>query len=177
MCRPMAVRHLAIGLALVLCAAGCSIGKPGSSAPPAIGDACVVGTWILTLETNTSGYTYAGTPVAVSGLAGAQLTLTSAGDEKVKFDGSEPLVGTLANGLRLSITLGGSFDYKIHAASGQYQETGAVVKLPTTATAGGAPVTDYHSSYSPGSGAYTCSSSGLSMTTKGGNQTDNWSKG
>jgi hypothetical protein len=172
----MAVRPFAISVAFLLCAAGCSLGMPGSGAPPAIGDSCVVGRWILTQETNTSGYAYAGTPVAVSGLAGAQLTLTSAGDEKVNFDGSEPLVGTLASGLRLSITLGGSFDYKIHTASGQYQETGAVVQVPTTATAGGAPVTDYHSSNSPGSGTYTCSSGGLTMTTKGGNQTDSWSK-
>ena len=163
-------------VALVLAASACSLGRPTSSAP-AIGDSCVVGSWVLSEETNQSGYTYAGAPVAVSGMGGATLTLTASGDEKESFDNSAPLIGTLANGLRLAITIRGSIDYKIHAASGKYQETGAVVQLPTTASAGGAPVTDYHSSYSPGRGTYACGGGRLTITTETGNQTDVWSKG
>lgn len=153
----------------------CSFGRQSSTAPP-IGDSCVVGSWVLSEETNHSGYAYAGVPVAVSGLAGAKLTLTTSGDEKESFDNSAPLIGTLANGLALSITIRGSIDYRIHAASGKYQETGTVVQLPTTAIAGGAPVTDYHSSYSPGRGTYSCAAGRLTITTEDGNQTDVWSK-
>jgi hypothetical protein len=172
----MAFRLIAAAVALILGSTACGFGRQSSSAPT-IGDSCVVGSWVLTEQTNQSGYTYAGVPVAVAGLAGATLTLTASGEEKESFDGSAPLVGTLSNGVRLAITIRGSIDYKIHAASGKYQETGAVVQLPTTATAGGAAVADYHSSYSPGRGTYSCAGGGLTITTEGGNQTDVWSKG
>ncbi len=172
----MAIRVIAVGLVLVVGLTACSLGGKASTAP-AIGDSCVVGSWVLSEETNQSGYTYAGVAVAVSGLAGAHLVLTAAGEEKESFDGSAPLAGTLANGLRLSITIRGSLDYGIHAASGKYQETGSVVHLATTATAGGVPVTDYHSSYSPGRGTFSCAGGRLTMTTSGGNQVDTWSKG
>jgi len=172
----MAVRLIAAAVALMIGSTACSLGRQSSSAP-AIGDSCLVGSWVLTEQTNKSGYTYAGVPVAVSGMAGAKLALTAAGEEKETFDGSAPLVGTLANGLRLAITIRGAIIYKIHAASGKYQETGDVVQLPTTATAGGAAVADYHSSYSPGRGTYSCTEGGLTITTEGGNQTDVWSKG
>jgi len=171
----VAVRFIAVAVALVLGSAACSFGRQSSTAPP-IGDPCVVGSWVLTEETNHSGYAYAGAPVAVSGLAGATLRLSASGDEKESFDNSAPLIGTLANGVPLSITIRGSIDYRIRAASGKYEETGAVVQLPTTATAGGARVTDYHSSYAPGRGTYACAAGGLTITTEGGNQTDVWSK-
>jgi len=169
-------RLFAVATVLVVIAGACSFGKQTSN-PPAIGDSCVVGSWVLTEETNESGYTYAGVPLAVSGLAGATLAITSSGDEKQSFEKSQPLVGTLPSGLELRITIRGSIDYKIHASAGKYAETGTVVQLPTTATAGGAPVTNYHSSYSPGSGTYSCASGNLTLTTSGGNQVDTWSKG
>ncbi len=165
-----------IAAALVVASAACTLGSHASAAPP-IGDSCLVGSWVLTEQTNQSGYTYANVPVIVSGLSGATLKMTAAGEEIESFDGSEPLVGTLSNGLQLAITIRGSIDYKIHAASGRYEETGTVVNLPTTATAGGAPVTDYHSSYSPGRGTYSCAGARLTLTTEGETQTDVWSKG
>jgi hypothetical protein len=170
----VSLRVISVAAALVLWSA-CSFGRQASTAP-AIGDSCVVGSWVLTEQTNQSGYTYAGAQVSVSGLAGATLTLTASGEEKESFDGSAPLIGTLSNDLRLAITIRGSIDYRIHAASGKYQETGDVVQLPTTATAGGAPVTDYHSSYSPSRGTYSCARGRLTFTTEDGNQADLWSK-
>ncbi len=172
----MAVRNITVGLALVVVLTACSLGGQ-SSTPPQIGDSCVIGSWLLTKETNQSGYTYAGVPVAVGGLAGAQLSLTAGGEEKETFEGSAPLLGMLASGLQLSITIRGALIFQIHAASGKYQETGSVVQLPTTATAGGVPVADYHSSYSPGRGTYSCGGGRLTITTEGGNQTDVWTKG
>jgi len=172
----VALRLIAVAAVLLLGSTACSVGSHSSTAA-AIGDSCVVGSWILTEQTNPSGYTYAGVPVAVSGMAGAKLSLTAAGEEKETFDGSAPLVGTLANGLRLAITIRGAVIYQIHAASGKYQETGEVVQLPTTATVGGAPVPDYHSSYSPSSGSYACAAGRLTITTESGNQTDVWSNG
>lgn len=171
----VAIRGIAVAAFVVVIAAACALGAQ-PAAPPAIGDSCLVGAWILTEETNQSGYTYAGVPVMVSGMAGAELAMTSGGEEKETFDGSKPLVGTLPNGLQLAITIRGAIIYEIHASAGKYNETGAAVQLPTTATAGGAPVTDYHSSYTPGSGTYSCDSGHLTMTTAGGNQTDLWTK-
>ncbi len=172
----MAVRGISVGLALIIGLAACSLGGQSSTAPQ-IGDSCLIGSWLLARETNQSGYTYAGVPVAVDGLAGAQLSLTAGGEEKETFDGSAPLVGTLANGLQLSITIRGALIFQIHAASGKYQETGSVVQMPTTATAGGVPVANYRSSYSPGRGTYSCGGGRLTITTEGGNQTDVWTKG
>ena len=169
----MNARRLALGLLLLL--SGCTLGGHSSS-PPAVGDACIVGTWTLSSEQNVSGYTWNTAPVSVSGLAGAQLTITAAGDEKQVFDGSQPLEGTTAGGSVLRITIRGAFDFRIKADAGKYTETGAKVQLPTTATLNGQPV-DYHSAYEPGRGTYTCSGGNLTMVTAGGVQTDQWTKG
>lgn len=164
-----------IGLALVVSLSACSLGGHSSS-PPAVGDTCVVGTWTLASEQNVSGYTWKSAPVSVSGLAGAKLTITSAGDEKEVFDASEPLQGTVADGSILRITIRGSYDFRIKAVAGKYTETGTATQLPTTATLSGAPV-NYHSSYEPGNGTYTCSGGSLTMVTAGEVQTDLWTKG
>jgi hypothetical protein len=163
-------------LALLAAISGCSIGAHSSSPPPAVGDACLVGTWTLQSEQNKSGYSFNSESLAVAGLAGATLTITSAGEEKENFDSSQPLEGTLADGRRLRITIRGSFDFHIKAGGGKYTETGSATDLPTTATVDGQPV-NYHSSYAPGHGTYTCAGGSLTMTTGDGNQTDLWSKG
>ena len=152
------------GLCIALLAAtACAVNN--APAKPAIGDSCVVGTWTLQHEENKSGYTYASTPVSVAGLQGAKLMLDAGGSETLRFDASEPLVGTLADGRALSITIRGSATFHIHADGGKYTESGSGVQMPTTATLAGAPVTDYHSSYAPGAGTYSCSSKSLTVTT------------
>jgi hypothetical protein len=157
-------------------ASGCALPLQPAASTSNVGDSCLVGTWTLVEETNQHGYSLSETPVAVSGLAGSKLTITSRGDEKEVFDGSHPLEGTLADGRTLAIKIGGSFDFHIHGDGHKYAETGQKVQLPTSATVDGQPV-QYHSSYSPGSGTYQCSSSSLTITTSDGNQTDTWSKG
>ena len=143
---------------------------------PAIGDECVVGSWTLQHEENRSGYSVASIPVAVAGLQGANLVLDATGSETLQFDRSEPLVGITADGRMLSITIRGSATFYIHADGGKYTESGSVIQMPTTATLAGAPVTDFHSSYSPGTGTYSCSSKALIVTTATSVQTDTWSR-
>jgi hypothetical protein len=153
----------------------CALGAQSSSPPP-IGDSCIVGTWTLIDESNTSGYKYRNVPVSVTGLGGAKLTLSADGHEAENFAGSEPLIGTLADGRELSISIGGSFVFRIHAHADSYTETGNVTPLPTIATVDGRSVPDYHSSYAPGSGTYSCSRQSLTMATSTGVQTDHWSR-
>lgn len=160
--------------ALCMVPAGC--GQAPAAAKPAIGDSCLVGAWVLQHEENRSGYGYNGTPVPVTGLAGARLTFGADGVETEVFDGSTPLVGTVADGRVLSITIGGSVTYHIHADGHQYTETGTETSLPTAATIGGARVTDYQSHYSPGTGSYQCSKQSLTLTGSTGVQTDTWSR-
>ena len=136
----------------------------------------MVGSWVLVDETNISGYTFNGAPVEVHGLAGTTLTIAPSGDEKLDFGGSKPLVGTLADGRLLSISIGGSIDLNVHAQGGEFVESGSSANLPTTATVNGDPITDYHSSYGPGRGTYSCTSSSLVMTTDGVMQTMTWSR-
>jgi hypothetical protein len=143
-------------------------------ASAAIGDTCLVGTWTLDDEENTTGYTLDNVPVSVSGLKGASLRFSSSGEEAGSFDGSGPLLGS-AGGRALSIQIAGSFAFQIHADKGHYTETGARTDLPTSATLDGAPIS-YHSAYAPGSGTYTCSSSHLTMVTSDSVQTTNWSR-
>ncbi len=174
---------MASRIAIVLASlalAGCTL--PGaasavsSASPSAVGDQCLVGTWTLVQESNGHGYSFNNAPVAVSGLAGSTLTITQAGDEKEVFDGSQPLTGTLPDGRKLAITIGGSIDFHIRGDGRKYTETGAKTVLPTSATLDGRPA-NYQSSYSPGTGTYQCSSSSLTMTTSDQNQTEEWSKG
>ena len=152
---------------------GCILPGTKTAAKAAIGDTCLVGTWSLDDEESMSGYTLNNQPVSVHGLKGASLKFRSTGEEVESFEGSEPLVGDTA-GRELSITIRGSFTFKIHADKGKYTETGDVTQPPTSATVDGVPIT-YHSSYGPGSGTYTCSSSHLTMVTGDGDQTTNWS--
>lgn len=154
--------------------AGCS--QVPAAAKPAIGDSCLVGAWVLLHEENRSGYLYNGIPVPVTGLAGTRLTFGSAGVETEVFDGSGPLVGATADGRVLSITIGGSVTFHVHADGHQYTETGADTSLPTIATIGGARVNDYQSHYSPGTGTYQCSKQSLTTTGSTREQTDTWSR-
>jgi hypothetical protein len=135
-----------------------------------------VGSWSLDHEVNRSGWSYANTPVSVIGLHSARLTLAADGTETESFAGGGPLVGTLVDGRVLSIMLGGSFTFHLHADRGRYVETGSDTALPVTATLGGVPVPGYHGSYSPGTGTYECSQKNLTTTTSSGVQTDSWSR-
>jgi len=166
-------------LAACLAATGACV-IPGSSAraahSPAIGDTCLVGRWNLQESVNTDGYTFNNAPLRVAGLRGATMTFAVGGTGSEDFSESEPLLGTTADGGKLAITIRGSWTFRIKGTAGHYAETGNKTDLPTTATFNG-KVVDYHSSYSPGNGSYSCSSSSLTMTTNDQVQTDSWSKG
>jgi hypothetical protein len=175
--RSSAVGRLTLVLLIGTCAAmsgACTLGR--ASASPAIGDTCLIGSWTLDREVNVSGWSYSNIPVSVTGLAGARLTLAADGTETESFARSEPLVGTLADGRVLSITLGGSFTFHLHADGRQYVETGTDTALPVTATLSGVAISDYHGSYQPGTGTYKCSQQNLTTTTSSGVQTDGWSR-
>jgi hypothetical protein len=162
-------------LMIATCAAvsaGCNLG--GTPTGPAIGDACLVGNWSLDHEVNRSGWSYLNVPVAVSGLDGARVTVGADGTETESFTGSKPLLGTLADGRVLSISLGGSFTFHLHADGRRYVETGTDTALPVTATLSGVPILGYHGSYTPGTGTYECSQRNLTTTTSSDVQTDSW---
>jgi hypothetical protein len=172
--------RLVVVVVLAACLAatnGCVI--PGSSAKaahsPAIGDTCLVGSWTLQESVNTDGYTFNNAPLRVAGLRGATMTFALDGTGSEDFAESAPLAGTTADGGKLVITIRGTWTLSIKGTRGHYVETGAKTDLPTTATFNGNPA-DYHSSYSPGNGTYSCSSSSLTMTTNDQVQTDSWSK-
>ena len=99
------------------------------------------------------------------------MTFVVGGTGSEDFAESEPLLGTTADGGKLAITIRGSWTFSIKGTAGHYVETGNKTDLPTTATYNGKAV-DYHSSYSPGNGTYSCSSSSLTMTTNDQVQTD-----
>jgi hypothetical protein len=171
------MRRLVVTLVIGVCGLG-SGGCSPSRAPaaPAIGDACLVGRWILDQENNRSGWSYSNIPVSVSGLHGAALTLAADGTEIESFAESDPLVGTLKGGRPLAITVRGSFTFHVHADGHQYVETGAITTLPVTATLAGVAISNYHGAYTPGKGTYACSQRTLTTTTSSGVQTDSWSR-
>ena len=173
------MNRLKIGLVILAATAalaGCGSCGATPAATPAIGDSCLVGTWTLQHEENKSGYSYAGTPVAVSGLAGAKLQLAADGSDTEVFDGSRPLVGVAPDGRTLSISIAGSVKYSIRGDGHNYTETGGRVDLPTVAMIDGATIAGYQSYYTAGGGTYTCSSRSVTFTTSTGIQTDTWSK-
>ena len=153
----------------------CTLGNPATTAP-AIGDTCLVGTWLLDRDVNTRGYSVNNVPLEVAGLQGAKMTFTSDGKGVEDFGGSDPLLGTTADGHHLSITLRGTWPFHIHADGHRYVETSPKTPLQTTATVDGQSI-EYSSYYTPASGTYTCAKSALTMTTDSGVQTDQWSRG
>ena len=162
-------------VACLAAAPACLLGGPKNAAATAtIGDRCLVGTWTLEKETNTSGYKLNNEPVAVKGAGGATVKFASSGAESGSFDGSDPLIGDY-QGHQLSILISGSYEFTIHAGEGKYAEKGTKTQLPTTATVDGQPIT-YHSSYEPSNGTYECSSTQLTTTTEDGVQTNVWSR-
>lgn len=165
---------IAAAVVILTLGSACSLfaSKP---ALPAVGDSCLVGTWTEVNEANSSGYTWLGVPLPVSGLAGAELRIQSDGTETLVFDGSAPLVGITRAGQRLAIFVRGSVKYRIHGDGKKYVESGAVAQMPTTATLDGQPVS-YHSAQTPGPGTYSCAKASLTMTTEGGVQTDSWTR-
>jgi len=164
---------------------GCAVGgssakvahfSPAVAPSPAIGDACLVGSWTLQRSVNTNGYSFNNAPLQVVGLRGATLTLAVDGTGSEDFADSEPLLGTTADGGKLAITIRGTWAFSIKGTGGLYVETGTKTQLPTTAPFNAKPA-DYNSSYSPGSGTYSCTRSSLTLTTDDKVQTDSWSKG
>ena len=143
---------------------------------PAIGDTCLAGLWTLQQSVNTSGYSFNNVPLRVAGLRGATLAIGLDGASTEDFAHSGPLFGTTADGGKLAITIRGTFAFTIKGTGHIYVETGAKTELPTTATFNGKPAT-YHSSYSPASGTYSCTSSSLTTISDNEVQTDSWSKG
>ena len=180
--RPRVVILLAACLAATQgCALGASSARVAHFSPvvvpsPPIGDTCLVGTWTLQQSVNTNGYSFNKVPLRVAGLGGATLTLALDGEGSEDFAQSQPLLGTTAGGGKLAITIRGTFVFGITGTGHIYVETGTKTELPTTATFNG-KTASYHSSYSPGSGTYSCTSSSLSMTSDNQVQTDSWSKG
>ncbi len=163
-----------VAVAVLGLSSGCSL-FASTPAPPAVGDSCLVGGWVDVKEDNSSGYTWLGLPLAVSGLAGAQLKIQSDGTETQVFDGSQPLVGLTRAGQQLAISIRGSVRYRIHGDGKNYTESGTGAQMPTTATLNGQPVS-YHSAQTPGPGTYSCTKNSLTMTTRGGVQTDSWAR-
>ena len=158
------------------CGPGQTTATSSPQASAAIGDTCLVGRWNLQQDVNTTGYKINGEPVLVTGLQGAKMTFTADGKGIEDFNGSHPLVGSLNDGSKLSITLAGSWAFGIHADGHQYVETGPETQLTTTATVNASPIT-YQASYVPASGRYSCTFGSLTMVTNSGVQTDRWSRG
>lgn len=161
---------------LVLVCGACTFGScsaGGAGATPAVGDTCLVRSWTEVMETNSTGYTWLNVPLAVSGLAGARMTISPDGSLTEVFDGSRPLVGVDRAGQQLVIGIRGTVHFHIHGDGKTFTETGTRVEMPTVASLNGQPVT-YHSEQSPGPGTYTCSKTALTMTTANGVQADQW---
>jgi hypothetical protein len=171
-----AARRLVIPMLLIVFAGISACGGAQAANTPAIGDSCLVGSWTLQHEENRSGYSYAGTPVAVSGLAGAKLTVANDGSETEVFDGSQPLVGTAPDGRALSISISGSVKLHIHGDGMKYVTTGTRMQMPTVATIAGVRIADYQSYYTPGHGTYKCAGQSLAVTNGTAIQTDTWSR-
>lgn len=169
------IRSAGVAAAGILVLGGACSLFHSTPVPPAVGDACLVGTWVEVKEDSSSGFTWLGVPLAVSGLAGAQLKIAPDGTETLLFDGSRPLVGLTPAGQELAIFIRGSVRYHLHGDGKTYSQSGTVAHMPTTATLDGQPVS-YHSEQTPGVGTYSCAKAALTMTTQGGVQTDSWTR-
>jgi hypothetical protein len=104
--------------------------SPSPSVVADVGDACLVGNWVLKSESgslNSAGVSY-----KVSGLGGAKLSIGAQGLETIDYTGSEALVvsgGTVT----LSSLYTGSLMRQIHASAGV---------ITASATTGNASVTN-----------------------------------
>jgi DNA-binding beta-propeller fold protein YncE len=150
----------AFALFFVACAipSGHAVTSPsGASSSQALGDACLVGSWMLLIE--ASGPTVA----ASSGLGGTTVTISAAGAETFDYASSRPLLVTVdPNSPPLVETLRGTALYQDRSSGGLLTRVGISSQVTVTATLAGVP-------QSPGTfdgagsrtGTYSCDSTQL----------------
>ena len=158
--RPVTASLAVFALAFVACAVPSShavVSPPGLSSTPALADVCLVGSWMLLIETS-------GPSVAqFSGLGGATMTISAIGAETFDYASSRPLLVTFdPNAAPLVETLRGTATYQDDSSGGLLTRVGTSSQVKVTATLDGVP-------QSPGafevtganSATYTCSSTQL----------------
>lgn len=133
-----------------------------SPSPPPIGDACLVGKWVVQSEDNRSGYAYKGQVVPVSGGQGSVITFGADGTETDDLNMSQPLIGTY-NGQQLRIVERGIATFQVIATGTSGTESGPAVPLPTTEYLNGVQDTTFSGHYTASSFTYTCSASKLQI--------------
>jgi hypothetical protein len=107
-------------------------------ATPPVGDACLAGTWTMSLEDNPSGWSFNGQAVHVKGLAGEVLVIRPGGTDSVNWATAKPLVGTF-QGRRLTILLRGHAAATVHGAGGLYTVSKISGSLTAAFNWGGTP--------------------------------------
>jgi hypothetical protein len=157
-------------IALLFTLAACS---SSSSTPPplAVGDSCLVGSWILvsqsshstTLPTKTTKYSN----LTLNGLKGATLTIAASGDSTFNYDSSAPAVGT-NNSIPESLTLRGTSTARLHTTSSTLSITPLANHVTMSVTLKGvtaptAPLPDPL----PAIAAYTCTTVQLQLQVGG----------
>ena len=91
--------------------------EPTAAVPkanPAIGDGCLVGTWVGTNESAPGNWTWNGELIAVSGLAGMLVTFKPDGIERLDLSHAAPLVADY-HGHQIKIVIRGAVDFRVHA--------------------------------------------------------------
>jgi hypothetical protein len=148
-----------------LCFCGLAVGAAAAvrPAPPPIGDRCLVGRWVETLESAPGNWAWNGQVFAVSGLRGMVVTFTSDGTEIDDLSAAEPLVGDY-QGHQLKIVERGKIQFQVRAGGNQLKQSDPI---------GGVPVSYYYDGqqmqggavYPPGIYTYSCGATTLHRET------------
>jgi hypothetical protein len=137
-----------------------AVTSPSSSpVAVAIGDACLVGNWMLSDEK----VVLASNNGSVEGGAGAKFTLAASGQGTLDFTASAPASGT-AGGSSLSVTDAGSLSLTALASNGSLTLTVVTNKATVTVTQGGVAGAPQAYVVTPGPYTYTCTAKNLTLT-------------
>ena len=132
-----------------------SVATPGFAAtsptPSTIGDACLVGRWVESHESAPGIWTWNNQVIALQGLAGAVVTFTPDGIERVDLSGAQPLIGDY-QGHQIKAVLYSGAAYHAHADGRQITLVQGAVDNPVTLYYDGAPQPISTAPYVPGGG-------------------------
>lgn len=149
------------GAAGLLHATAVSI-SAATPSPPAIGDPCLVGHWVLTQETAPGNWTWANEVIAVKGLAGLTIDFTADGTETDNYNATRPLVGDY-HGHKVEIVLRGTVFYHTHADGHQIVQSSVAPNVTVTFYYDGVLQPGGYVSYTATTNSYVCSATQLRL--------------
>jgi hypothetical protein len=137
-------------------------GTTSAASISAIGDICLVGSWVTQNVNEPTIFTVGSVVVPLSGQSGAVFSFAADGTEVDDYNDSQSLVGVY-NGTPLQLTVRGTATSRVVADGNKAVETGSPTTLSGTVTVGGVVIAQPSIDFSPVTFGYACTLAQLTI--------------